>query len=600
MSGGHVLVTGGAGYVGSHACKALARAGYLPVAFDNFVSGNRWAVRWGPLEFGDILNVGRLNEVCRSYRPVAIMHFAASALVGESMVAPSLYYHNNAMGALNLIEAARLNEIRSFVFSSTCATYGIPSQLPIREDAAQQPVNPYGASKLMVERMLADYEAAYGMRYAALRYFNAAGADPDGEIGECRAVETHLIPLMLDAILTLGLAAAAVLVQIVAFWPFGPYQLSLLLARRLHAFPSFPATPAAGVASDETVAICLCVYNERAVIRDKVEDLLRLRASAGGDLEILVYVDCADDGTTDILDAYRDQIEVVVSPRRHGKTFGMNLLVGRTTASIVAFTDANVLIAPDAVATLRRYFADPSIGCVCSDLAYLNPQDSATADIGARYWRMNEWSKGLESATGSVIGADGSLFAIRRDLHRPVPKGLFDDIYVSLGVLLQGFRVVRAPELKAFETHTTEARDEFRRKIRIACECMHVHFTLWPELRRLDAWNLYKYVGHRLLRWIGGYVSVLGSLLALAAIWAAAGPAWAIGLPLAGAAVFWMLVTARFGLALKCWNVVLAFAGNAIGVWRALRGRRSVTWNAPESARRVALALRAGERDAQG
>ncbi len=397
--------------------------------------------------------------------------------------------------------------------------------------------------------------------------------------------------------MTLGLAVAAVLALLVAFWPFGPYQLSLLLARRLHAFPPFPV--ARGAATTETMAICLCVYNEKAVIREKVEDLLRLRASAN-ELEILIYVDCADDGTTEILDAYRDRIEVVVSPERHGKTYGMNLLVSRTMASIVAFTDANVLITPDAVAVLRRYFADPSIGCVCSDLTYLNPQDSATANVGAGYWRMNEWSKSLESATGSVIGADGSLFAIRRSLHRLVPKGLFDDIYVSLGVLLQGFRVVRAPELKAFETHTTEAQDEFRRKVRIACECMHVHFTLWPELRRLDAWNLYKYVGHRLLRWIGGYVILLGCLLALAAVWVAAGPAWAVGLPLAGSAVFWLAVTARFGLALKCWNVLLAFAGNGVGVWRALQGRRSVTWNAPESARRVALTMHAEGQDARG
>jgi len=172
MSGDHVLVTGGAGYVGSHACKALVRAGYVPVTYDSLVSGNRWAVRWGPFEHGDILNTDRLHEVCKTYRPVAIMHFAASALVGESITAPSLYYHNNVVGALNLLEAARLNEIRNFVFSSTCATYGIPDQLPIREDASQHPVNPYGASKLMVERMLADYEVAYGLRYVALRYFN--------------------------------------------------------------------------------------------------------------------------------------------------------------------------------------------------------------------------------------------------------------------------------------------------------------------------------------------------------------------------------------------------------------------------------------------
>lgn len=201
MSGDVVLVTGGAGYIGSHACKALARAGYTPVTYDNLVSGNRWAVRWGPLEVGDILDASRLNEACIVHRPRAIMHFAASALVSESMVKPSFYYRNNVVGALNLLDSARSHDIGTFVFSSTCATYGIPDDVPICEDAPQRPINPYGASKLMVERMLADHEMAYNVRFATLRYFNAAGADPDGEIGECRAVETHLIPLAIDAAL---------------------------------------------------------------------------------------------------------------------------------------------------------------------------------------------------------------------------------------------------------------------------------------------------------------------------------------------------------------------------------------------------------------
>jgi UDP-glucose-4-epimerase GalE len=201
MTGRTILVTGGAGYIGSHACKALAMAGYEPVTYDNLVSGNRWAIRWGPLEFGDILDPSRLAEVCKKYRPLAIIHFAASALVGESMTAPALYYRNNVTGTFNLLEAARMHDIHNFVFSSTCATYGMPDVIPIPDDAPQRPVNPYGASKLMVERMLADYDNAYGTRYATLRYFNAAGADPDGEIGESREVETHLVPLMLDAIL---------------------------------------------------------------------------------------------------------------------------------------------------------------------------------------------------------------------------------------------------------------------------------------------------------------------------------------------------------------------------------------------------------------
>ena len=267
-------------------------------------------------------------------------------------------------------------------------------------------------------------------------------------------------------------------------WPFGIYQASLMAARRLRRFPPTPRSAGSGVA--ETFAICLCAYNERAVIREKVEDMLRMREAAKGALDILVYVDAASDGTTEILEAYRDRIELHVSPERHGKTYGMNLLVSRTKASIIMFTDANVLIDPSAVAVLRRYFADPEIGCVCSSLTYVN-----TEELGhGRRWRrllrrLNEWTKALETATGSVIGADGSLFAVRRRLHRNVPKGLFDDIYVSVGVLLQGYRVVTAPELLAFETHSTVAQD-YRRKIRIACECMHVHFTLWPELRRLD------------------------------------------------------------------------------------------------------------------
>lgn len=194
-----VLVTGGAGYIGSHACKALAKAGYAPVTYDNLVCGHEWAVKWGPLERGDILDRARLAEVIGHYRPSTIMHFAAFAYVGESVTDPGKYYRNNVMGSLNLLEAARDHGIDQFVFSSTCATYGIPDQLPITEDTPQQPINPYGTSKLMVERMLADFGAAHGLRSIALRYFNAAGADPDCEIGEDHDPETHLIPLVLDA-----------------------------------------------------------------------------------------------------------------------------------------------------------------------------------------------------------------------------------------------------------------------------------------------------------------------------------------------------------------------------------------------------------------
>jgi UDP-arabinose 4-epimerase len=198
-----VLVTGGAGYIGSHACKALARAGYLPVTYDNLSTGNAEAVRWGPLERGDILDRDRLEAVCRAHRPVAVLHFAALALVGESMEAPHLYYRTNVTGVTTLLDACRAQGIDAFVFSSTCAVYGTPADMPISRGDAAAPINPYGASKLMAEQIIADYGRAYGIRHAALRYFNAAGADPDGETGEDRPVETHLIPLALDAILGL-------------------------------------------------------------------------------------------------------------------------------------------------------------------------------------------------------------------------------------------------------------------------------------------------------------------------------------------------------------------------------------------------------------
>lgn len=196
---GTVLVTGGAGYVGAHGCKALAAAGYIPIAYDNLVHGHEHAVQWGPLERGDIADRDRLDAVIRQHRPAAVMHFAAFAYVGESTSDPGKYYRNNVGGTLSLLEAMRSHGIDKLVFSSTCATYGEPQLVPIREDEPQQPINPYGKSKLMVEEILGDFGRAHGLKSTVLRYFNAAGASADGEIGECHDPETHLIPLALAA-----------------------------------------------------------------------------------------------------------------------------------------------------------------------------------------------------------------------------------------------------------------------------------------------------------------------------------------------------------------------------------------------------------------
>lgn len=196
-----ILVTGGAGYIGSHTCKMLKQAGFVPVTYDNLVYGHRDAVLWGPFIKGDLFDTRLLQETFSIHQPIAVIHFAAYAYVGESVIDPGKYYRNNVSGTINLLETMRRNDCSNIIFSSTCATFGIPDTLPIRENSPQLPVNPYGRSKLMIEQILADYDQAYGLKHIVLRYFNAAGADPSAEIGEQHEPETHLIPLVILAAL---------------------------------------------------------------------------------------------------------------------------------------------------------------------------------------------------------------------------------------------------------------------------------------------------------------------------------------------------------------------------------------------------------------
>jgi UDP-glucose 4-epimerase len=195
-----VLVTGGAGYIGSHACKALARAGFEPVVFDNLSTGWKSAVKWGPFVQGDLMDRASIDLALDEHRPAAVMHFAALSLVGESMKDPGLYWRVNVGGALNLLEACAAAGVRNFVFSSTCATYGDQDGVLLTEETPQRPINAYGGSKLAIEQMLRDFGVAGGMSHVIFRYFNVAGADPEGEIGEQHLPETHLVPLMLDAV----------------------------------------------------------------------------------------------------------------------------------------------------------------------------------------------------------------------------------------------------------------------------------------------------------------------------------------------------------------------------------------------------------------
>ena len=199
-----ILIVGGAGYIGSHTAKRVARAGLTPVVFDNLEYGHRSAVKWGPFVEGDLADSPLIERVLREYEITSVIHFAAYAYVGESVANPRKYFRNNVVCTLNLLDAMVDAGVREIVFSSTCATYGEPHEVPISENHPQTPVNPYGESKLAVEKILHWYAGAYGMHFAALRYFNAAGADPDGELGEDHDPETHLIPLAIAAALGRG------------------------------------------------------------------------------------------------------------------------------------------------------------------------------------------------------------------------------------------------------------------------------------------------------------------------------------------------------------------------------------------------------------
>ncbi|RFB79843.1 UDP-glucose 4-epimerase GalE [Methylovirgula sp. 4M-Z18] len=199
MPAQRILVTGGAGFIGSHTAKLLSASGLEPVVYDNLSTGNRNSVRWGPIVHGDILDTDRLIQTIAEYKPAAVIHFAASAYVGESAQNPAKYYRNNVTGTQSLLDACLQGGVDKLIFSSSCATYGVPAQLPIGEATEQRPINPYGQTKLIAEHMLRDYASAYGLHYVALRYFNACGADPEGELGEWHEPETHLIPRALMA-----------------------------------------------------------------------------------------------------------------------------------------------------------------------------------------------------------------------------------------------------------------------------------------------------------------------------------------------------------------------------------------------------------------
>ncbi|MGI4798696.1 MAG: glycosyltransferase [Janthinobacterium lividum] len=373
---------------------------------------------------------------------------------------------------------------------------------------------------------------------------------------------------------------------LLAVHPFITYPLSLKLLARSAPAVTRPAAPKHAALTRPKVALCVCAYNEEKVIRQKAENMLAMREAVPG-LQLLIYVDCASDRTAAILSEFSDQIDVIISPTRHGKTHGMNLLVSKTDAELLVFSDANVTFATDAIPHLLRPFDDPAVGCVCGHLIYVTKLASATAATGSLYWRLEETIKELESRTGSVMGADGSIFAIRRELHRPPPVDIIDDMFISLSILCDGYRIMRAADAVAYEETTSHQADEFARKVRISCQAYNVHRLLSPRLQQLPALNRYKYVSHKLLRWFSIYSLGAAILLFYAALFAF--HAWWIML----ANTVTLIAIAIGGLALpssllgKVADVFSALLATGLGIVRSVRGDRFQVWTPPASARLI-------------
>lgn len=375
--------------------------------------------------------------------------------------------------------------------------------------------------------------------------------------------------------------AAAFILLLVALHPFIFYPLSLRVLAKTRRRPLTVVNESMPI----SYAVCVCAYKEAAVIRNTIESLIALRATTP-DLQILLHVDGNSDGTADIAADYADRITLVVSPERKGKTYGMNRLIEMTKASVVILTDATVRIDPQAIANLGKYFRDPQVGCVAGHLRYIDDEND-TAMVGSFYWRLEERIKQLESDTGSIMGADGSIYAIRRSLFTPVPEDMIDDMYISLAVLCDGYRIVRAPDVYAYEKSVADTGEEFRRKIRISCQAFAAHRVMRPKLAQLSPLDRYKYVSHKLIRWFTAYTLSAVAVLLLIGLGLTVGPMLAAGIAAAGATLLALGYAVRLRPATVVADILASFVATAIGVWKASQGHRIRMWEPASSIRKA-------------
>lgn len=363
--------------------------------------------------------------------------------------------------------------------------------------------------------------------------------------------------------------------------PFGTYPLSLrLFARKLPPFVSDHLH-----AERPSVAICMSAYNEEAVIAGKVDSLIAM-AGSYGPATIHIYADAPSDRTAEILSNYGDHIDLVVARERAGKTHGMNTLVARSTSELILFTDANVINDIDALPLLVAPFTDPKIGCASAHLIYSNPTESVTSETGAVYWSLEERIKRIESGTVGLVGVDGAMFMLRRSLHRPPPPMLIDDLYLSLLVLIQGFRLVTVADARVYERSAVLSGEEFERKKRIACQAINVHRALWPELKRMRPLALYGYVSHRLVKWLAPFFFFGAGLSLWLTAFVVLGPSRTLELTAAGLIVWMVGLWLRIRLVSIVSTALVSLAGVATGVIQSIcTGRTYTVWSPAASVR---------------
>lgn len=365
----------------------------------------------------------------------------------------------------------------------------------------------------------------------------------------------------------------ATICALIVLYPYVIYPAMLML------LPKRPIL--LSEAKPQKLTLVFCAYNESRAMPEKIKNLeaLKLRHP---NLQILAFDDGSSDTTYDQLLARPELLTVVRGGGRNGKAHGMKLLAKRATGDVIVFTDANVTLRLDALDNLTSYFSDANVGGLCGSLHYVGEDGSATASVGGIYWKLEEYLKGLESETGNVMGADGSVFALRREIYPSFPDTVLDDLTVSMAAVFNGRRLIKANDVVAYERLVSKRNEEFSRKVRISARAFHTHLHLVPQLRQMAGVDKFKYMSRKFIRWFGGLFLMMGVAASMAGAFALSN---GFGLLALGSVAIACLIgaTVKKGPIASVAEIVIALMATLLGVFKAMRGQTFAVWNPAKS-----------------